>query len=435
MINLSLTLIMLVFMGILPSTSVLADNGEKAGQQSSEKRETRPTPALSQKFYKRLSQVQKLLDEENFTEAVSTLEKLQQRKLNSYEAAMTYNMLGFSLFQLNRIGDSVNAYKKLLEQPNIPLALETRTLYMLAQIQFSEAAYQESIGLMKRWLNLVEQPSADGYALIGQSYYQLEKHEDCLEYMGKAVALTESKGRRVNENWLLVQQSSLLELERHKDRTKVLETLVTLYPKTPYLLNLAGAYGQLEQISNQLSTLELVYRRGELTKGNQLLHLSQLLFYEQVPYKAAEVLDQAMTEEKVERNEKNLQRLATYYRAAKEFEKSLPKLEAASKLSKNGKIDVQLANSYYHLGHWHKAIASVDRAIKKGGDIRSGSALLLKGQAGLQVKEFDLAINAFSAAVEAMDPEGKRHKEKTTMATQWLAYAKKAKQRHLALAD
>lgn len=428
MINLSFTLILLICMGVLPSTSVLAENAS-----ANKERKTRPTPALSQNFYKKLSLVQKLLDEEKFTEAVTALEKLQQRKINSYEAAMTYSMLGFSFFQLNRVNDSIVAYEELIKQANIPLALETRTLYMLAQIQFSESNYEKSIAMMQRWLSLVEQPSADGYALIGQAYYQLERHESCLEYMDKAVKLTEKKGLKIRENWLLVQQSSLLELERPKERVLVLEKLVGLFPKTPYLLNLAGAYGSLEREKAQLSTLEVVYRRGELEKGNQLLHLSQLLFHQRVPIKAAQVLEKGMSAGLIEENEKNLQRLATYYRAAKEFKKSLPKLEAASKLSDNGKIDVQLANSYYHLGEWQKAIASVDRAIKKGGEIRSGSALLLKGQAGLKVKDFDLAIDAFGEAVKAVDPKETRHEDKINMANQWLAYAKKAKQRHIAL--
>ena len=393
---------------------------------------TRTTPALSQNFYKKLSQIQKLLDEEKYNEALEVLQKTLQRKLNSYEAAMTYNMQGFTHFQLNDVAAATVSYDNLLKQENLPLALETRTLFTMAQIQFSEENYQSALDYLFRWEKLVEVVSADAHALFAQTYYQLGNHEKSVEWIAKAVGLAEKKGKKPQENWLLVWQSSLLELNRPKQRVAIVEKLTAYYPKTQYLLNLAGAYGLLEQTKQQLSTLELVYRRGELTQEPHLLHLAQLLYHQQVPIKAAEVLSLGIERKQIERNEKNLQLLATFLRSAKEFKRSLPTLEAASELSKNGKIDMQLANSYYHIGEWEKAINSVDKALKKGGDVNKDSALLLKGQAGLKAKQFEIAIAAFDGALSAALESDSIHQEN---AGQWLAYAKRAKARHEALTN
>ena len=65
---------------------------------------------MSKKTYDAINEIQVLIEEENFREAIAEVQELKERKLNGYERAHVLNMAGFLYFQLH-------GFNKLIGNP------------------------------------------------------------------------------------------------------------------------------------------------------------------------------------------------------------------------------------------------------------------------------------------------------------------------------
>ncbi len=94
-------------------------------EKSTEK--TRKTPALRNAVYEQLAKAQELSEDGDINEAVKVLNALRdsqgKRKLNSYELANMYNFYAFIYYQQEQYPKTIEAYKNVLKQPDLPLAM------------------------------------------------------------------------------------------------------------------------------------------------------------------------------------------------------------------------------------------------------------------------------------------------------------------------
>ncbi|MCF6201714.1 MAG: CpsD/CapB family tyrosine-protein kinase, partial [Hydrogenimonas sp.] len=68
------------------------------------------------------------------------------------------------------------------------------------------------------------------------------------------------------------------------------EKLVSLYPKTNYLKQLAGMYGELGKDNRRLAIFDSIYLNDELKKSGDILNLAYMFLGQDVPYKAAKII-------------------------------------------------------------------------------------------------------------------------------------------------
>lgn len=378
---------------------------------------------LSEYVYKNLSNAQSYVDSQQLDQAVKVLTNLQQSKsLSRYEQAMVLNQLGYIYYQQGNIRQAIKTFETVTSIKDMPEALQQSSLYTLAQIYFENEQYAQSISTLKRWFKIVKNPSEEAYAFLAQAYYQTNNHQLVVDNINKALDILENKNLTPLEQWLVMLQSSYSELGLIENRISVMKWLIRIYPKKDYFLALSTAYGLMDKRTKQLSVLEIAYRKGYLEQPSEILTLASLLFSEGAPYKAAKVLQQAMNENIIPANIRNLKFLASAWISAQEFEKSIPVLKQAAAKSSSGDIDVMVGNSYFNLGQWQAAATAFQTALEKGNIDHPEKVWLLVGQCYLNLKQFTTAEKIFK---EALGFEKIKKK-----AEKWLRYTRLEEQRY-----
>ncbi len=389
---------------------------------SGEKRKTRKTPSMSEKVYNKLTEAQELIEAKDYVAGLAALSDLaSEPKLSNYEKAQLYNYFAYTYFTLERYEDAIASYEQVLAQPDLPEALETNSLYTLAQLYFIIENYQKAVEIINRWLTLTEKPTENAYMLLGQGYYQLEQYENSLVPLKKAYAMVRGRGDIPKQNLLLLLRVDYYNLGDYENMLEILKELVELYPKVEYWLTMAGTYSELKRLDKQMSILEMMYEAGSLQRGNQQLNLANLYMLHEAPYKAAVLLEKGMGEGKIEENIRNLRLLSQAWLQAQENEKSLPPLIQAAKLTKDGELDMRLAQAYINLYRYDEAVKSLRTAFKKGGLKRPDQANIMLGLALFETQNFDDSLEAFRAA--------SKDKRSRKAAETWLGYVTSEKQR------
>jgi len=389
---------------------------------------TRKTPAMTEKVYTKLTEAQELIEAKQINQGLAKLGELRAMKnLNSYELAQMWNYYAYTYFTMERYKDAIKAYENVLAQPELPEALETGTMYTLAQLYFTIEDYRRAVQIIEKWMTVVPEPSEQAYMLLGQGYYQLEEYKKALEPLKTAMKLVKSRGQIPKENLYLLLRVNYYELNDYKSMAAVVKEMLPHYPKPEYWLTLAGAYSELGKQKEQMSIMELLYESGQLTRGNQVLNLANLYLLYEVPYKAAVVLEKGIKDGIIEPKINNLRLLSQAWFQAREDEKSIPPLKRAAEKSKDGDLDVRLAQSYINLDRWKEAVAALQTALKKGGIKRRDTANVMLGMSLFELKKYESAKKAFRLA------RGDRRSSKT--AAQWIAYIESEQARRAALKD
>jgi tetratricopeptide (TPR) repeat protein len=394
----------------------------------SDERKTRKTPAMREQTYKKLSESREFAEAEQFGEALAVLNRMMERGgLNSYEAAQAYNFYGYIYFSQERFQDAIQAYQNVLAQENLPLAMETATIYSLAQLYFATENYDQAIVMINRWLGQAEDPGPDPYILLAQAYYQQKQYAEAIKPVETAIRIAAEDGRPPKEQWLLLLRVFYFELEDYDKVAEILHQLLAMNPKREYWIQLSGIYGEREQPRKQLIAFEMAYLQDMLTSGREIVTLAQLYLQAEVPYKAGVVLEKGLNDGLVEKNARNYRLLSQAWTLAREDEKAIPTLTRAAQLSDDGELDIRLARAYANLGRWSDAADAATRAISKGGLRRTDQANILLGMSLYNLERYPQAISAFRVAGE--DQRSRND------ASRWIAHIDSERQRQASLRE
>jgi tetratricopeptide (TPR) repeat protein len=405
-------------------------DGVASAQSNSEsdERKTRKTPAMREQTYKKLSESREFAEAEQFGEALAVLNRMMERGgLNSYEAAQAYNFYGYIYFSQERFQDAIQAYQNVLAQENLPLAMETATIYSLAQLYFATENYDQAIVMINRWLGQAEDPGPDPYILLAQAYYQQKQYAEAIKPVETAIRIAAEDGRPPKEQWLLLLRVFYFELEDYDKVAEILHQLLAMNPKREYWIQLSGIYGEREQPRKQLIAFEMAYLQDMLTSGREIVTLAQLYLQAEVPYKAGVVLEKGLNDGLVEKNARNYRLLSQAWTLAREDEKAIPTLTRAAQLSDDGELDIRLARAYANLGRWSDAADAATRAISKGGLRRTDQANILLGMSLYNLERYPQAISAFRVAGE--DQRSRND------ASRWIAHIDSERQRQASLRE
>ncbi|MDX9874647.1 MAG: tetratricopeptide repeat protein [Spongiibacteraceae bacterium] len=395
----------------------------QAQQQQPDQRETRRTPALSNAVYEKLSAVQTLVDEKKYQEAINTLNGMTggRNAPNSYELANIYNMYAFIYYSQENYAKALEYYRKVIEQPDIPVAMEDGTRYTIAQLYFVQEKWREGIQMLQEWVKTQEKVNADVYVLFAQGYYQLEQYDNALTNAEKAVAMVRAEGKQPREQWLGLLRYLYWEKKQYDKAIEILEELATHFSKRDYWLQLSQMYGEAQQERKQLAAIDAVYVSGEMEREQEIVTLAYLWLAQEVPYKAGKILEQGIKEKKVEPTARNLELLANAWRAAQETDKAIPAMEQAAQKSDKGELWAALGNIYLDKEENKKAIDAVRAGLQKGGLRRPDNAWLVLGMAYFNLQQFDEARRAFNNAA--------KDNRSSSYAKQWLEFIDKEEER------
>ena len=404
-----------LIVAVVTGAMLLGAAGGAIAQIEKKEKKTKETVAMSQQVYEKLTEIQELVEAEDYASAQILIDKVKEKKgLSDYERAQVWNLSAYSFYLQERYGDAIRAYDQVLALPDLPEALLMSTLKTKAQLQFTQEDYEGALKTIRLLMASIAEPSADVLMLEGQALFQLGRYDEALKPIKLAVDMYRSQGQIPKENWLLLLRVIYFEKKDYENMIEVVKELVRYYPKDTYILTLAGIYSELGDTKKQLALTEVLYEKGFLTSASHITNLANLYLLHGLPYKAAVVLDKEMGDEIVESNERNLRLLSQAWYQAREDQKAIPPLERAAKLSDDGSLYVRLAQAHINLENWKEAADAVQKGIKLGGLKRSDTANIMLGMALFNQKRLEQARRAFEAA--SRDNRSKR------AANQWIAY-------------
>jgi len=407
------------------------------------KKKTRKLPGISEKTMKQLGKISELVSPDtekkpnakpNYPEALKELRRMERSckdKCNKYELSQIYRFYAFAYFSMDNTDKAIESYQKVVAQsPEIPIAVELDALYALAQLLWSKDRYDQSLKYLNDWMGLSTIIGADIYFFRGTVHYSKNDKASAIKDVDRAIAMKEEGGGIAKEQWYGLQRALYLEREDYRTAKKILEKLVVNYPKIEYWTQLANVNGLLERELDQMHALDTVYIQGKLEKRQNIVNMAYLYLGNDVPYKAAKVLEEGMEKKYVDRNVRYLKVLAGAWRQAKEPEKAVKVLNEAAKVAvkedaakKNdrkyrpelGDIYAELVGLHLNLDNSKSAVDAGKKALRAGNLRRACDVHTNMGIAYVDMAQFKSAISAFDKAAE--------DKQCRAMVLNWRRYA------------
>ena len=380
---------------------------------------------MSKKTYDTINEVQPLIDEAQWAEAMEILEKLRERKLSGYETAHVLNMLGFIHYQMDNTAAALASYEEALQQEGLPPSQVRGLLNAVAQVSLASGDYVSAEKYARQLLEVeTEAPQPISQVILAQALIGQERWAEAAEPMQTAIQMQRDMGSNPRENWLVMLSSIYYSLERYVDMREVMYEVVSLYPRERYILNLAALHGQLDETDKQMALVESLQDDERLEKGFHFVTLANLFMSHGTPYKAAVLLEEQIAAGNVEATRQNLELASQAWYTAGNEARAIPPLEQAAAEEDDGELYVRIARLYMDLYKWPEAEKAARLALDKGVE-EAGAAWLLVGMALARGDELDAARKAFVKAAE--------YEKSEKWARQWMRFVDTEQERYASL--
>lgn len=369
-----------------------AKEKQKSEEEAGPKRDIRPREA------KILIEARELLSNERYDESEAVLGKLRLKSLKPYELALTHRIYAYIAYGREDGEKALEHMQAALDVPEgLPQEDRADVLFQVAQLHGARQRWKEVIASLESWFQTIEKPNSLGYYLLAMAHYQLEDYDKALPPAQKAVEIAETP----QQSWLQLLLAIHLTKKQYAEATPVLLELITRYPNSGknYWLQLSSLYGVQEKSDRALVALELAYRRGLLTEDRDLRRLAQLLLYNEIPIRAAQIIEKGVEEKRIKEDAEIYEMLSNSFILAREVRRAEPPLARAAELSANGKLYVRLAQVRLLQENWNDAATALRQALAKGGlEDTQGSVQLLLGITYYNKNELQEARNWFARA-------------------------------------
>jgi tetratricopeptide (TPR) repeat protein len=418
-------------------TPIFGEQAAHAQRAPSSEGKTRKVPAMSVDIHKKIQKAQEAMDEKLYSEAKEILqETLESKRINDYERAVAWQLRAMIAYEEDDVNGTIRAYEQILRfADSIPEALEINVIYGLAQLYYSEEDYEKALEYVTQWENRSD-PTLIGVnqlTFISNLHYVRNDFQKSLDYIYRAIEMAKTVDTvEIKESWYQLALSSHWELGEYGKVRDTLEILLLTWPKPQYWIQLAGIYQELGDEETSYSLTEAAYKQGFLDdKEAQLVNVAQIQLARSAPIKCSWILEKAFKEDRVEENAKNVKTLGQCYMMASEYEKALAPLSEAAAAENDGDLWFQVGQVQMQLGKYEDALKSFNNVVssfKNTKDTKEQekilTAVMQRGQAFTELKQFKEAYEAFKSAKRM----AKDKKDRRTV-TQWEKYLKAEEER------
>jgi tetratricopeptide (TPR) repeat protein len=377
----------------LGATALAQQSRAAAGQEGEEA----PSTNIDQQTGKILNEAIELLNMENYAAAQQKLGTLKLDNLSPYERGKVEQILFNIAYSQERYEEARGHLQKAIDSGGLNVVEIDQARYQSAQLYMQEEKWREGAAALEEWFKTAASPNSAAYYLLAVAYYQQENFDRALPPAKKAVELMDQA--KPNESWLSMLSALYLQREEYREAIPVLQQLITAAPdKKTYWMQLSSVYGQMEDYTNALAIMQLANNVGLVTEDSEVRRLADLLLFNDVPYRGAQVLEAAIEKRIVNLDDKLYEKLANCWIAAGEFDKSIAPLQRAAEMAPNGDIFIRLGEVQVQREDWGAAIAAIQRGVDKGQLRDPGNAQLMLGIAHYSQKNYNEAVPFFNRA-------------------------------------
>jgi tetratricopeptide (TPR) repeat protein len=318
------------------------------------------------------------LAREQYGEARRLVDTLDHNSLSAFERSRVEQLLFSAAYHERRYDEAREHLQRAIGAGGLTEQEVAQARYQRAQILMQQERWPEGVAALEAWHATAPQANASAYYLLAVAHYQSGDLAKALGAAREAIDRMEQP----QESWLSLLSALHLQQEQFQDAATVLNRLIVVAPeKKTYWLQLSSVYGRLGDYGNALAIMQVAYNGGMLTESGEILRLADLLLFNEVPLRAAQVLDEAMEAGTIRPAETAYAKLGEAWLAAGDFDRAVAPLEQAAQLSLTGDRFVRLGEAQLEREDSAAAEAALSRAIAKGGLMDLGEAQFLMGVA------------------------------------------------------
>lgn len=342
-----------------------------------------------------LTEAIELLNADNYSGAKAAIGRIKIDSLSPYERSRTEQILSSIATSQEDYGTARKHLQAAIDAGGLNEVEVSDTRYQIAQMYMAEEKWREGAAGLEQWFQTAKNPNAAAYYLLAVAYYQQNDPRRALAPAEKAVAMTP----KPQESWIQLVLALYLQQEQYSKAAPLLKQLIASAPdKKSYWQQLSSVYGQMEDFRKSLSVMQLAYNGGILTDDSDIRRLADLQLFNDLPYRCATTLEDALQRKLVTGDQKLYEKLSNCWVAARDFSKAIGPLQRAADISANGDLYVRLGEVQVQRSEWAAAAKALQSALRKGGLKDAGNANLLLGIALFNQKNYDGAKDAFTRA-------------------------------------
>ncbi|TGD74600.1 tetratricopeptide repeat protein [Mangrovimicrobium sediminis] len=374
--------------------------------------------SVSTKTYKELTEIQEVMAAGDTRGAVTRLETLLgEVEADSLDQALTLQTLGYVEMSREDFPKAIDYLKRALGTERLPQNVVYNVGYMVAQLHAALGQFDEALSFAEDWFKQLEAPKPDQYMFMANIYAQVKRYAESAPYAEKAVAATD----KPREAWYQLLTADYFELKKYPEATRTLQRMVKLWPdKGAYWEQLASVYMVQDDRNHALATLKIAFDLNVLEKESTVKSLIQLCVMRGIPEHGGRLLQAAMEQELLPRDETYMEMLAQAWVEARERERAVAAYSEIGETFNSGEAWMKVANIHVDATQWAQAEAAVAKALRAQlDDDDKGKAYLLLGIAKVEQGEFKSGKDALRKA--------RTFKKTERSAGNWMNYADEMK--------
>ncbi|PKH00750.1 hypothetical protein [Paraglaciecola sp. MB-3u-78] len=380
-----------------------------------------PTNIPGQKVGKKVGKALDAYNNDLIDEALDILYEIDTS--DTFDRAFTDRFIGNLLAtQTGKAKKSIEYLQRAVAPSKLNDSEQVGTIKLIADLSLQEEQYDIAIKYYQQWMNITCKEDFDVYFRMANAYYQTQKYAEIIMPINKAIALAE----KPNKNAYALKMTSYYNRKMYKETIEVQEETVRIFPdEKAQWTQLGFFYMLVEDHKKALSTFEMAYNQGYLTKPAEIKALSQLYSMNDIPVKAAQILEKHIKSGLVDKDERMLTSVASSYQQAKEFKEAADYYGQSALLASDPDLFKKQGMVYYALEQYSDAIVSLQKALDGGSD-KVGAIHLAMMQASFDKGDFRTAYKHVQ--------EAKKDSSTARNARSWEPYIKeKAKNRNIKL--
>ena len=355
---------------------------------------TDQSKAISQRIHKKLTAIETMINDRHYKEADTKLQAmLAEPPARAIDRAYLYYTAGILHLDQRHFNEAKKYFIMAYDQNAFAERGTLTILQMIGSLSMRKRDFKGAVKYYSAYMQLNPKPKKSIYKSLARAHYRLKEYDRAIAVLQEAI-----KRLSADESLYNTLFSYQYEAGRISDAASTLEQMLRLWPKRQkYYMQLASIYQQMKLPNQALQIMELCFAQGLLKKENDILRYASMLYEAGIPYKAASLLSDSLQNGSVEKNRKNYELLAAFYREAREYNLQIKALKNAASHTPGGDNELYIAQLCYDKDDFACMVKYADKAIKKGVK-HKGEAYLLMALGHYGLKNRKEAKSCFAKA-------------------------------------
>ncbi|MBE0378547.1 tetratricopeptide repeat protein [Pseudoalteromonas prydzensis] len=359
-----------------------------------EERKKAKTRVMGERVGKKVIKAFDLYNEDKLDEAIAMLKELDPS--DDFDKATVNRYLGSMYGQKEQYKTAIKHLQLAVAPDVLNFADQEQSLKTLGDMYAGTEQYAKAKEAYVAWMDFTGEEDATVYTRIAQANYQLQQFKDVFSPADKAIKLQ----KEPNKGPYQLKLGSYFELKDYKNMVKVGEEIVRIWPDDKKAwVSLGKYYLQTEDYKTGLATMEVAYKNGYFESEVDYKVLSNFYSLNEIPYKAAKVLEKSIDDKIVKRTKQNISAVASNYHRSKDIEKAAKYYEEAAKFDDDAELYRKAGSLLLQSQNYSAAVVRLNKALELGSD-KQGTIYSDLAEAYYYQEKYK---QAYAAITKAMD--------------------------------